>query len=381
MMRLLLVALVALATVIPAAADAQNSVYAVHGIGFLGRPIGTRSRATGGGLAAFDPRAALNPAAAAGFRSVSVTGSIGTTMRSYTALGASASGLNETRVPFGQLAGWVRGTPVSFSITYYPYAERSYNLVTTDTISIRGGDSVEVSDQISSDGAVANVGGALAFRISSRLNVGAALHIITGSAAAAALRTFTSDDYMLAAERIKLGFNGLGFSVGAVAALHPRLILAAAFRSDTRLETIADSVSVSRIQLPVTASAGIRLIPHRAVHWATTVVYQWWSDAVSDLAALGAATAFDTWEVSSGFEIGGAAVGSPIPVRLGFRYAQLPFSPTDDQPREIDVSLGSGVDFASDRAAIEFSVERIFREGAGADERAWYLTLSVTLRP
>jgi hypothetical protein len=312
---------------------------------------------------------------------VSVTGSIGTTLRSYTALGASAEGLRETRAPFGQLAGWIRGTPVSFSITYYPYAERTYNLVTTDTISLRGDDGIEVSDRISSDGAVANIGGALAFRVSSRFSVGASLHLITGSAEASAIRTFTGDNYLPAVEEVKLGFSGLGFSVGAMLAPHPRLTLAASVRSDTRLETLADTVSISRVQLPVTASAGILFIPHRVIQWGTTVTYQTWSDAASDLSALGIVTAFDRWEVGSGFEIGGAGAGSKTPVRLGFRYAQLPFSPTDDQPREVGISVGSGVNFASDRAVMEFSVERIFRKGAGADERAWYLTFSVTLRP
>jgi hypothetical protein len=58
----------------------------------------------------------------------------------------------------------------------------------------------------------------------------------------------------------------------------------------------------------------------------------------------------------------------------------LPFS-SSDQPHEIDISAGSAIDFAGDRAVLEFSVERIFRKGGGADENAWYLTFSVTLRP
>jgi hypothetical protein len=373
--------LIALAIALPAASEAQNSIYGVHGIGFLGRPIGTRARATGGGLALFDPGSGLNPAAAAGFRSVAVSGSIGTTLRSYTALGASADGLRETRFPFGQLAGWIHGTPVSFSVTYYPYAERSYNLITSDTITIRDDDAVEVSDRISSDGAVADVGGALAVRISPRFSVGAAIHIITGSAEASALRTFSPSIYMSANERAKLGFSGLGFSVGALVAPHPRLTLAATVRSDSRLDTSVGSVRLSRIQLPVTVSGGVLLVPLSAVQWATTVTYQSWSKAAGDLAALGMiAKAFDTWAVGSGFELGARGAGSRLPLRVGFRYAQLPFSPTEDQAREVDISAGSGLNLTN-RAGLGFSVERIFRKGGGADEKAWYLTLSVTLRP
>jgi hypothetical protein len=373
------IVVIALAVTLPSAADAQNSVYGVLGIGFVGRPLGTRARGTAGGLGAVDQASGLNPATVAAYRSVSVNGSIGTTLRSYTALGASADGLTETRAPFAQLAGWIRGTPVSFGITYSTYADRTYNLVTVDTISIDGSD-VEVSDRIFSDGAVADIGGSLAARIGSRIGVGVAVHLLTGSTKAGALREFSDPTYRPAAEEVRLGFNGAGLAVGLMVVPHPRLSLAAAFRTDSRLETVVDSTAFSKIQLPMTFTGGMMVIPHRVLHWATTFTYQTWSDAAGDLAATSTVRAFDTWEVSSGFEIGGPGV-SPIPLRLGFRYANLPFSPSDDQPRELAFAAGTGLGFASDRGRLDFSVERIRREGAGAKEDAWYLTFAVTVRP
>ena len=378
-MRKVYVPLLALILTAPVVAEAQSSVYSPLGIGFLGRPIGTRSRATGGGLSSFDARSAVNPAAAGGFRRLSITGSIGTELRSYSALGASADGLRETRAPFGQFGAWIRGTPLSFSITYYPYADRTYNLVAIDTVDIRG-DAIEVFDRIFSDGAVADIAGALAYTVSSRISLGGALHLITGSARAGARRTFTQPGYATATETADLGFNGVGFSVGFMAALIRQLTISAAFRNDTRLETIADSVAFSRIQLPMTFSGGLLLRPLPGVVWGTTVIRQTWSDAAQDLEQIGGANAYDTWEMASGFELGGVPGSTRIPLRLGFRYAQLPFS-SSDQPHEIDISAGSAIDFAGDRAVLEFSVERIFRKGGGADENAWYLTFSVTLRP
>ena len=378
-MRKVHVLLLALILTAPVVAEAQSSVYSPLGIGFLGRPIGTRSRATGGGLSSFDGRSALNPAATGGFRSLSITGSIGTQLRSYSALGATADGLRETRAPFGQFGAWIRGTPLSVSLTYYPYADRTYNLIAIDTVDIRG-DSVQTADRIFSDGTVADIAGALAYTISSRLSLGGAIHLITGSARAGARRDFAHSGYLSAAEQVNLGFNGLGFSVGFMAALMRQITISAAFRNDNRLETIADSVAFSSIQLPMTFSGGLLLRPLPGLVWGTTVIRQTWSDAAQDLEQIGGANAYDTWEMASGFELGGVPGSTRIPLRLGFRYAQLPFS-SSDQPHEIDISAGSAIDFAGDRAVFEFSVERIFRKGGGADENAWYLTFSVTLRP
>ena len=268
---------------------------------------------------------------------------------------------------------------MSFSITYYPYADRTYNLVAIDTVDIRG-DAIEVFDRIFSDGAVADIAGAMAYTVSSKISLGGAVHLITGSARAGARRTFTRPGYATATETADLGFNGVGFSVGFMAALIRQLTISAAFRNDTRLETIADSVAFSRIQLPMTFSGGLLIRPIPALQWGTTVIWQTWYDAAQDLKQIGGAKAYDTWEVSSGVEMGGTPTSTRIPLRLGFRYAQLPFS-SSDQPHEIDISAGSGISFAGNRAVFEFSVERIFRKGGGADEKAWYLTFSVTLRP
>jgi hypothetical protein len=379
MMRKLSALLLTILVAAPSGATAQNSVYGVLGIGFVGRPIGTRARGTEGGLASFDPGSALNPATAAGFRRLAITASIGTTLRSYEAVGVSADGLTETRSPFGQLAGWIRGTPVSFSLTFYPYADRTYDLVTADTTLIRGED-VGMSDRISSDGAVTDIGGTLAYRLSSRFSLGAAFHLITGSTKAGARRSFEDPTYRAAVEEVELGFKGIGVSVGFMGVLHRRVTIAAAFRTDSDLETMVDSVPFSKIGLPMTVSGGLLLRPHRAVQWATTVSRQSWSDAADDLQEIGGANAFDTWEVGTGVEIGGTPT-TRIPLRAGFRYAQLPFGPNEDQPREIGVSVGSGVLFAGDRATFDLSIERLWRKGGGAEEKAWHFTFALTARP
>jgi hypothetical protein len=379
-MRRLPLLLLALLLLVSSDAIAQSSVYSVLGIGFVGRPIGTRARGTEGGVAAFDPGSALNPATVARFRQISVTGSIGTSVRSYEALGVSADGLSDTRSPFGQLAGWIRGTPVSFAFSFYPYADRTYHLITSDSVTIRG-DEVGVSDRISSDGAVTDVGGTLAYSLSSRVSLGAALHLITGSTRAEASRSFDNPVYRDAVEQVLVGFSGIGVSGGFMATLHPRLRIAGSFRTDSDLKTVADSVPFSKVGLPVSVSGGLWLIPSEAIQLTGTVTHQSWSDAHGDLQAIGGANAFDTWEVGTGVELGGTPATKMVPLRLGFRYAELPFSPNDDQAREIGVSFGTAILFAGGRGIFDLSIERISRKGAGAEERAWYFTFALTGRP
>jgi long-subunit fatty acid transport protein len=161
-----------------------------------------------------------------------------------------------------------------------------------------------------------------------------------------------------------------------------RLRLAASFRSDTDIEETVDSVPVADVDLPVTLTGGILLAPHPALRWSATVSWRSWSDASASVGQNGGNTAFDTWEVGSGLEFGGSDAGaSRFPLRVGVRYAQLPFSPTDDRPEEWVVAAGSAIQFASNRALLEATLERIFRNGGGARERVWQISVGLRLVP
>lgn len=356
---------------------AQNSVFGVHGIGYPGRPISARARALGGGPGVFDARSAVNPATISGLGRLVVTASSATSLRNYTALDSVVNSLSETRFPFALVGTRVARTPISIALSYSGYAEQSYDLYTFDSVTIRD-EFLAVEDRISSSGAVADIRGALAWRIVPRLSVGGAVHVLSGSLQLSSRRRFSNSVYfpLVANERVAL--SGYGLSAGVMLTASQSLSLAASVRSDTELRSKVDSVITGGVELPLSYAAGVFLAPHRAIRWSTTVERHLWSAAGPDLAAAGGANAFDTWTVGSGIELGG---GSGAPLRVGGRYAQLPFSPVAEQPTEFVLSAGTAMVFAAGRATFEASVERVMRNGANAEERAWHFMFALTVMP
>ena len=357
---------------------AQNSVYGVQGIGFPVRPLGVHARGLAGGNAAFDPASAMNPATASGFRQVTALLSAATAFRSYSAYDSTVSGLLETRFPLSLVGAQIGATPVSVAVSYGPYLERSFDFRTT-AVEVLRAESVIVSDRVSSDGGMADFRGALALRVNRSVVLGAAGHLMTGSSKLRVQREFSSGSYRTFAQQSDLTFTGAGVSLGVNALVAPGLQLAAVLRSDTRLKTTQEDFPTTSVDLPVTVTTGLRLVPVLGLAWATTAEWRSWSSSAGDLT--GSASAFDTWDVASGVEIGGPEAGTTrLPLRLGVRYATLPFSARTSQPHDLTLAAGSGLTFGS-RIALDFAVERATRSGAGADETLWQVSFGVTLRP
>jgi hypothetical protein len=355
----------------------QTSIYGIRGLGLPGRGLSPRARAMGGGLGAFDPASPLNPATVGGFPQVTAMAALSADFRGYEIGETAVGGLHATRFPLVAVAGRLPRLRLGYALSATQYTDRSFDVTVIDTVALRGAD-VVVVDRSTSSGGVADLRGALAWDVGPRLRIGAGMHIITGSAKLTLTRQFSDTTYLdfrrVSEERV----SGLGMSAGAVWAPTPRVLLSLAGRFDTEADLELDSTPTGKVDLPVTALVGLELRPLRALRWAGTFIWRSWSVADPDLTS----RAFDTWEVGAGFELGGPESGaSRIPLRLGARYAMLPFSPTDDQPHEVDVALGTGISFAESRGLVDVVLERAFRSGAGARERAWQFSLSLTVRP
>lgn len=368
----------AFALIAPSGLAAQNSIFGVRGIGFPSREVSARARALGGGFAIFDPLSPLNPASA--FEVPTLTGMVtsSTESRSYDVGTASASGLHQTRFPLVGLVGPAGSLPIGLRVTGGTYAERSYDLETTDTLMLRGVP-VGVDDHISSKGAVADIAGAVAWRLGSHLVIGGGLHALTGSTQLKVSRDFADSSYRAYALSGVESFRGVGVDGGVLVTIARGFQLAASARLNGDLNVRIDSVQSGSVLLPASVAGGLLLAPRPALRWVTTVQWQSWSRAAPGLAN---GSAFDTWQIGSGIELGAPESGkSKVPLRIGFRYATLPFSPTADQPHEYSVALGSGLIFARNRATIDATIERVKRSGAGVSESAWEFTFGMMVRP
>jgi len=354
---------------------AQNSIYGVRGIGFPTRPWSVHTRALGGSWGIFDPLSAVNPAAVAGLTALTVSASYGSTFRSYRASNTNVSGLRENRFPHGLIGGGVGRSRVSFALSYSTYAERTFDFTETDSVMVRG-NPIEVRDRQISDGGITDVRAALAWRLSTRVQFGGAFHIINGSSQISAAREFVNSSFRDFSAASVVSFSGWGVSAGVTANFARRsVLLAAVVRRDSRLTSTVDSSSRTGAQLPWMLGAGVSLVLNPAARWTTSLAWRSWSQAASGVTG----PAFNTIEVGSGIELG--RPDSPYPLRVGVRYATLPFTGTTSQAHEVTLSAGSGFRFAQQRATIFLTGERIFRDGGGASERAWHLLVGLSVTP
>ena len=380
MRRAVLLGAIALGMV-SAPARAQTSVYSVLGVGFPGRGISVRARGMGGGFSAFDPWSAVNPAAVAFQSQLGATFSSQTAFRRYTAAGVNVSGLRSTRFPLIMFAGPVPRTPLNFALGVVGYADRTFDVQTQDTLLLRG-DSVAAVTRIRSDGGIIEVRGAAALNVSPTVKLGLALHAFSGSTMETIGRAFDNSLYATTLQSGDAAYTAWGLSAGAIVTPRPWLHLAASVRRDGRLHVTDNVLPDAAVRLPWTITAGAHVRFAAGLRWSATGAWRSWADAASAGALPGGASAFDTWEVGTGVELSGAGASlSRFPVRLGVRYAQLPFSPTAEQPHEVDLAAGGGVIFAAGHGLFDLSLERVSRNGGDASEHAWQISMQLTVRP
>jgi hypothetical protein len=337
---------------------------------------------TGGAFAFFDGESSVSPAALVFLGRLSATFTALGDYRSTSSPAGDAS-IRNPRFPQFLVGGPIRAFPLTIGLSYSNYTTRDYSLAFPATVILRG-QSVAVTDTIESRGGINDFRLAAAYRLGQRWAVGAGAHIITGSNRVEARRTFADTNYVASRQRAELSFAGFGLSLGVIGQFGDVLTLSAMVRSDDRVSLDRDSVEVARVDLPITVGGAARLRIAPKLHVAGQALYRNWSTANDDIVALGGTGSDNTLEAAGGLEFTpDPRRPSKLPIRIGFRYAELPFPLTPGaSASEYGVSLGSGLSFAADRAVVGASVERAWRDqGDAFSETAWILTAGVTVRP
>jgi hypothetical protein len=365
-----------------APAAAQSSIFGVRGLGLPGRPISPRARAMGGGFALFDGESGINPAAIGLNRVVTAGFVIAPARRTWESPTGDAS-LRETRFPHAYVSGPVPGSRISLEIGFGSYVGRDFGLATVDTVQIRGSQ-VEAFDTLKSLGGMGEIRLGGAYRLSERTYIGAAAHILTGSARLEAHRSFSDSTFLPLAQRAEQSYDGFGLSLGVLSRVSRKLWVAGVVRSDGNTTVEQGSNNLYSVDLPYTFGLGLMYQPSGRVVFAGQGVYRTWSGANSDYQAQGAPGSRNTLELSFGGEWGrNRKRPLSLPIRAGLRYAQLPFPvEAGGKPNEFGISLGTGTRFAQERAAVDLSLERLWRsEGSRYKERVLQLTVGLSIRP
>lgn len=380
-MRRLLLMLLAVG--MPTSAAAQSSQFGVRGLGIPGRQQSVRALGTGGAFSMFDPQSTVSPSSVAYLQGMTATFTVMNDYRSATNPAGTTS-LRDTHFPQFAIGGPISHTKLTANFSYSNYTTRDYSLVFPATVILRGVP-VQVSDTIESRGGINDLGLTTVFRFSARWAVGAAAHIITGSNRLDISRVFSDTNYLPARQRAELSFSGFGVSIGILGQLSRTLTITAMARSDGHVSIQEDSLPIrANVDLPITVGGGILWRPAAKLQLAGQVLASNWSGANDDIVAAGGVGANNTIQAAGGLEFTpNRRRPGRYPLRLGFHWGKLPFPLTPGaEVKEYGISGGSGYSFAADRAALDFSVERVWREqGDPYNEQAWLVSVGVTVRP
>jgi hypothetical protein len=380
MRRVHLLALALLA--IPAAElTAQSSQFGVRGLGLPGRAASARALATGGAMGLFDGESSLNPAA---LWSLSLATTSVTSSQSWrTSINPGGEGTaRDNRFPQFLIGGPIPKTPLSIGISYSTYADRDFTLATSGTASPRGVP-IGVIDTLSATGGINDLRVALAWGISPKLQVGAAVHTLTGSNRLASRRVWEDTTYLATRQTAELDYLAFGVSVGAIIRPIAGVALAGSIRRDGTMDIRRDSLPTTSIALPWTLSGGMRVALGPRLDVAAHISTRDWSVANDGLVGEGAIGARNTIEYSAGLEyVRNARRRDQLPLRIGIRSAQLPFLLAQgSQPKELGISVGTALRFANNLAGVDLALERVRRtQGDAYRENAWLFSVGISVR-
>jgi len=382
--------LIAAAGAYPAADAGAQSLLSAGGLGAPVDAMDARARALGGvGTGLFGFGLSLeNPADIGAVPAPTVLVTLQPEWTQTTIAGIDQS---TSSVRFPQInAAFPIGERWALGAGYVGVLDQRWSATVADTL-VLSGEPVAVEDRFVSDGGVAAFRAGAAYRIPAGLSVGVRVDGYTGSLTRSLTREFDPESGLRpAAEQQGWSYSGIGVGAGASWTFEDRAKVAGSFAvgGTLRAEAIDTLPGVEErdYTVPATASLGgsARIAPATVV--SASARWTGWSNQDELFAGTGGAR--DYLRVGGGVEWEGPARGGAnFPVRLGLRYAQLPFGWTPagegdlDFPNERAITGGIGARIAEGAIRTDLSMEAGSRGGetAGFEESFWRVNLSLTV--
>ncbi|HEX8395152.1 MAG TPA: hypothetical protein VF665_22585 [Longimicrobium sp.] len=374
-----------LAAALSAAPAGAQSLLSSAGLGYLLDPIDARSRGMGYvALGLPEPSLSLvNVADAAGLPAAGLTITLQTdVLQGKPAGGSDGLDFNTTRFPAIE-AAFPAGPRAVVTVGYGAVLDQNWSAVREDSVMISGKNRF-AQDRFLSRGAVSRFRAGLAYHVRPRLDVGVGVDVYTGAVNDSVSRVFPNEIGVLfpSATGTQYEWQGLGFTAGARYRAPAFTVSAAVTAAGDLTAAPKDSVGTERsYALPLTVDGGASAQISQATRLAASVRWSGWSAAGENFVT--ADQARDVMQAGGGIEYSGLRfLNRPLPVRLGARWAQLPFRyGTGEFADERALTAGLGVVIGGGQATLNLSGERGMRGGdaAGIDESFWRVAFSLSL--
>jgi hypothetical protein len=369
----------------PAALSAQTPVTDL-GLGYPVPPIDARAAALGGtgiGLlgGSFSSR---NPADLAMFNRPAVGATLAPesvklkTVEGEQAIGRSRFVVVQGALPYRQ---WRFGLNVNAEL------DQDWDALLTDTLRTGFGD-YPYEERRQHDGGVSSIGVSVAYRMGP-LGIGIEGSALTGNLRQVFRRSFDpavgdpGNQIGAAAGDSRWSFGGWRFRGGLTGHLGRRVVLSAAVTAYTDLEAQKDTFGIilpkQKFDMPLEFAAGGSAVLGQNLMVAIAGGYKGWS--VTDFTLFNTQSADVVW-AGGGLEyVGIRLLNLPTPLRVGYRYTDLPFYDGDfEQLSEQAFTFGLGLRIAGGRATFDLGVEIGSRgdlESTGTEESFERFSLSM----
>ncbi len=370
--------LTALLLTLPAAASAQGNLSS-QGFGYPIGGLSARAAAAGGATGEFDPRSSRNPAAISSWQRPGLFFQYDPEFRRI----SSPNGDDATVTPRFSALG--AALPVKsngmLSLSTHSFLDRTWSTTVRSGIRL-GEDSVLYTETSGSSGAINDSRLTFSWLFGGKVAIGAAMHLFTGENRVTLKRQF--DDslrYGTLNRSLTLAYSGTGVSGGIVVQPVSWFSAAAsARRGGTMRLRVVDTLR-SKANVPDRFGFAARLDAIPGVSLIASGDRTNWSK----LNGLGTdnATARDTWEYAVGAEFAAqrASISNWV-YSVGYRTRELPFLAGGNAVTEKAISGGLSAPLARSRATLDLALQRATRDGGtSVRERAWLLSVGLTVRP
>lgn len=365
-----------LGAAVATSAGAQGAL-SVQGWGFPTGQLSAASLGVGGSSAEIDPASPLNPANIGRPTRYAIYMQYEPEFRRTTVDGVDGS-TTTIRFPAFMMSGALGHFTLGASFS--TLLDRTWSNVYSDSVVIDGTRYASTL-RAGSAGAMNDARFGMSYWVNPRLQVGLALHAISGENRLEFGRFFgDSSDLGDISQTSTINFAGKALSLGVIGAPSSTFLLGASVRLGGSLTAEQSTEPLASANVPTRfgLTAAWYGIPN------TTLAARIERTNWSAMRGLGTprTTVFDATDIGVGLDVVGPRMaGAFSTARFGVRDRTLPFGVNGTQVSERSLSGGIGVPLARGRGQIDLTLQRAWRQADAARERAWVVSIGLGIRP